>query len=79
MANLKAHPRAGALNELLEKKMMTQVDAFKKTKVDRKTLLKIQRGDEVKLETLQKVATKLGVPEGYFTHFFDSRKSRHHY
>jgi len=46
---------------------MTQMDAFEKTRVDRKTLLKIERGQEVKLETLQQVATKLQVTEGYFT------------
>lgn len=61
MAKIKICPKAGALSKLLAQRRMTKMDAHQRTSVDRKTLSRIDRGEEVKLETLQKVAKRLGI------------------
>ncbi len=66
MAKRKVRPQPGALLKLLRDKGMTQMDAHTQTGLDRKTLSKINRGEEVKLETLQQMTTKLRVTDAYF-------------
>lgn len=69
MAKQMVHPRPGALKEALQKRGMTQMEAADRevgTGIDRKTLAKIDRGDEVKRDTLEQVANRLHVSLGHF-------------
>jgi transcriptional regulator with XRE-family HTH domain len=66
MAKKKVCPHPGVLKQLLKERNMTQEEAANACVIDRKTLAKIDRGEEVKQETLQKVANKLMVPATYF-------------
>jgi transcriptional regulator with XRE-family HTH domain len=66
MAKKKVRPHPGVLKQLLKEKNMTQAEVAAGGGIDRKTQVKIDRGGEVKLETLQKLADKLKVPVTYF-------------
>ena len=66
MSKKKVRPHPGALAQLLKRREMTQMDAASVSGIDRKTLAKINRGEDVKLETLQKLAKKLNAPATHF-------------
>jgi transcriptional regulator with XRE-family HTH domain len=66
MAKRKIRHHRGALAEVLKRQNMTQTDAANASGIDRKTLAKIDRGEDVKEETLQKLARKLSVPTTHF-------------
>jgi len=67
VAKRKVRPHPGVLKQLLKDKNMTQAEvAAKPGGIDRKTQAKINRGEEVKLKTLQELANKLKVPITYF-------------
>jgi transcriptional regulator with XRE-family HTH domain len=76
MAKRKVRAHPGALAELLKRKNMTQMEVASDGVIDRKTLAKINRGEEVKPETLQKLANKLKVPTTYFDPPADNSVSR---
>lgn len=66
MAKIKFRPHPGALSKILHGKGMTQLDTASNTGIDRKTLAKINRGEEVKLETIQNLAKRLHVTVAHF-------------
>lgn len=76
MSKKKVRPHPGALAELLKRREMTQMDAASVSGIDRKTLAKINRGEDVKLETLQKLAKKLNAPATHFDARADNSESQ---
>jgi hypothetical protein len=67
MAKKMVRPRPGALQQLLKERAMAQLDAdVANGGISPKTLRKVNRGGEIKLETLQKLAKNLRVPITFF-------------
>ena len=63
MAKIKVRSQAGALSDLLRRKQLTQKDAADTSGIDRKTLRLIDRGEEVKRETLERLKKNLRLPD----------------
>lgn len=62
MAVNKVKPRAGALLTAIENKALTQQDFAKKVGCSRTTLQDINKGKEIKSDTLRKIADELRIP-----------------